>query len=69
MARVALRTLFGTAYPEAAGIGRTFGDFFQDIRSEFQDFKMEKLLFSEPTFYKWGRKIMTCDAFLLVGAF
>ena len=26
MTRVALRTLFGTAFPEAAGIGRIFWD-------------------------------------------
>ena len=42
MARVALRTLFGTAYPAAAGISRIFREFFWDIRNEFQDFKMEK---------------------------
>ena len=41
MARVALRTLFGTAYPEAAGIGRIFVIFsgYYERISGFQDGK------------------------------
>ena len=35
MARVALRTLFGTAFPEAAEIGRIFGIFLGGIFGNF----------------------------------
>ena len=48
MTRVALGTLFGTAFPEAAGIGPNPNPnpkgFFWYVESEFRDFKMEKAL-------------------------
>ena len=51
MARVALRTLFGTAFPEAAGIGRIF----RDIWNEFQDFKVRKALIFEFSMFHFAR--------------
>ena len=52
MARVALRTLFGTAFPKTAGIGRIFWD----IRNEFQDFKLEKALIFDKFYFARFRK-------------